>query len=530
MDTTRDTIRARRFRLLLAGILFLELALLVYANARWGPRHLDSDDSAEMILAELLSREGSVMSRNWYYSTEIRVLNTQLVMAPLFRVFSSWHTVRTVGTAILLILLEGSYLFLCASAEHGKKLALFAPVLLWPLSMWYYDIVLYGLYYIPHISITFCTLALFLRAGRNRRVSSFCALALLSFAAGLGGIRLPAICFAPLLAAALFLFLVHPEERQSRRAGLAAAALGAAASGAGYLVNRNVLLKYYSVGGNYTAAGIGFTVPSFRKLTSKLWEAMTVMGMKHPGFGSAEEILGILVFLMFLTLLLMTMRMIAHWRDLSYDARFLLVFYLFSLLVTLGIASCTSMFWSPRYFLLPCIGFVVVPAAYFSAFPLRGPLSRLLFLLIAVPLLLSGVKYHRTFAAENKLEYQTGAFEYILDSGMSFGFGDWDASDTLTELSDGRVHMCKLIDYKNADAWYWLMEKDFRKYADGPVFLLMGNGRLWFNGNIGHVHGSWTPMDLTYLQEGEVVFRDAYYTVWRYDSLAAFEEAAGKTF
>ena len=38
-------------------------------------------------------------------------MNTQLVMAPLFRLFSSWHTVRVLGSAILLLILLAAYLF-----------------------------------------------------------------------------------------------------------------------------------------------------------------------------------------------------------------------------------------------------------------------------------------------------------------------------------------------------------------------------------------------------------------------------------
>ena len=67
-------IRGNKF--LLGIILITEIALLTYATWRWGELHLDSDDSAEMILSELLSRSGEIVSKNWYYSTEIRVLNT----------------------------------------------------------------------------------------------------------------------------------------------------------------------------------------------------------------------------------------------------------------------------------------------------------------------------------------------------------------------------------------------------------------------------------------------------------------------
>ena len=73
----------KKHQKVLFGILLMaEIALMVYMTWQYGAQWLDSDDSAEMILAELLSREGGILSKNWYYSTELRVLNTQLVMAP----------------------------------------------------------------------------------------------------------------------------------------------------------------------------------------------------------------------------------------------------------------------------------------------------------------------------------------------------------------------------------------------------------------------------------------------------------------
>ena len=101
----------------------------------------------------------------------------------------------------------------------------------------------------------------------------------------------------------------------------------------------------------------------------------------------------------------------------------------------------------------------------------------------------------------------------------------------LTEVSNGRIHLCKLIDFGTPQAWYWLMEKDFQKYAKGkPVFLILDNNRLTFHGNIGHVVGDWEIDDLRYLDEGTVVFQDEYYTVWEYDSYEQFEAATGIVF
>gem|GEM_PF-5435070 len=63
--------------LLWAAVCF---ALLVVDWCCWAPNRLDADMASEQLLANLLAQKGGVMSTNWYYSTELRVLNTQLVM------------------------------------------------------------------------------------------------------------------------------------------------------------------------------------------------------------------------------------------------------------------------------------------------------------------------------------------------------------------------------------------------------------------------------------------------------------------
>ena len=95
--------------LLWAAVCF---ALLVVDWCCWAPNRLDADMASEQLLANLLAQKGGVKSSTRYYSTELRVLNTQLVMAPLFRLFTSWHTVRVVGSVTAFVVSVSSIKFL----------------------------------------------------------------------------------------------------------------------------------------------------------------------------------------------------------------------------------------------------------------------------------------------------------------------------------------------------------------------------------------------------------------------------------
>ena len=99
MQKTRDS------RTFLAWLLaaLAALALLLGYSHLYGDSWLSSDDSSEMILSHILAGEGGILTENWYYSTELRVLNTQLVWSALFRLSDRWHLVRLAGTAVSLV-------------------------------------------------------------------------------------------------------------------------------------------------------------------------------------------------------------------------------------------------------------------------------------------------------------------------------------------------------------------------------------------------------------------------------------------
>ena len=194
-------------------------ALLVVDWCCWAPNRLDADMASEQLLANLLAQEGSVMSTNWYYSTELRVLNTQLVMAPLFRLFTSWHTVRVVGSVVLILLYLAAWFWFGRSAKLKYSGLLGAGLLVLPYGALYRQYVLEGLYYIPHIAISFVVLGCAVRILRGgRRLAPAAGMVLFSFAAALGGPRQLFILNIPLtVAAALLCWLDAPPADTLRQ-------------------------------------------------------------------------------------------------------------------------------------------------------------------------------------------------------------------------------------------------------------------------------------------------------------------------
>ena len=91
-------------------LLGLALLFLIFLNLFYHDHWLDSDMAAEMIFSRLLADSGHLFATpEWYYSTEFRVLYTQLVMTPLFLLTDNWHLIRMAANLVTYLLMVFSY-------------------------------------------------------------------------------------------------------------------------------------------------------------------------------------------------------------------------------------------------------------------------------------------------------------------------------------------------------------------------------------------------------------------------------------
>lgn len=114
-----------------------------------GRKYLDSDMASEMILANLLNQEGGVLSKNWFYSTELRVFCLQ----PFYRIGlliqpHDWYMARVIGQMLCLIATIVSYLYMghnlvCAIMVFCQQLHLHARLE-------------HGIYFMASMGATIC--------------------------------------------------------------------------------------------------------------------------------------------------------------------------------------------------------------------------------------------------------------------------------------------------------------------------------------------------------------------------------------
>ena len=165
---------------------------------------MNGDTSSELVLSKMLADEGGILAKNWFYSTELRVINTQLIYKLVFMFFpNNWKAVRIVSDIIMLVLLAVCFQFMMKSLGYEKEGRWTLWMLFLPFGANYGYMIVYGAFYIPHICLTFLSLGLIaeLYKANTRRLKLIYLLLLLVVAllAGLGGARQALICYIPMV-------------------------------------------------------------------------------------------------------------------------------------------------------------------------------------------------------------------------------------------------------------------------------------------------------------------------------------------
>lgn len=457
----------------LAGIMILYWVF--YAKNITGL--LDSDMSSEMVLGKLVSGGNGVLSRNWFYSTEIRVLNNQIIFGLLFHIFGSWHRVRVASAIVLSLVMLASFFYLCRELGIQKYFPYAASFLFLPFSVIYSDIVLMGLYYIPHIVISFLTIAMILHLDRmfyESRLKYFwlveVLLALLSLLAGMGGPRQLIILYLPLVLTSLYRTY---QEKHFRYHGIYTALVF---SGIGYLLNARVLSKYFSFN-TWTELNFqNFSLEYVQRLISGI---LNSFGYTSGEIFSDALIRNVACFAIVIAIVLYYIYYFRHGKNLPSSERLLAIFFLMNLLVYFLLYNFTDMSYEDRY-ALPIIIFAIpLLVQVFRNHHWRKSTAITIGGIAGVLVFLSSVSVYRYQAGiDYNNERQQLAAALVAD-GYCAGYATYWNGNIMTELSDGALEMytwkkgaTEQIDVD--DLFLWLQKVDHATNPpQGKIFLML---------------------------------------------------------
>ena len=112
-------------------------ANIAYMCINWA-NIINSDASSELILARLLNSQGKFISEDWFYSTELRVLNTQFVYKiALFLFGDNWKYARCFSMAIFMLLIMGAAIYISKQLCQIDLGLMAAVIMIFPIGKWY---------------------------------------------------------------------------------------------------------------------------------------------------------------------------------------------------------------------------------------------------------------------------------------------------------------------------------------------------------------------------------------------------------
>lgn len=513
---------------ILLGFSFI---LLIFLNLFFQDHWLDSDMAAEMMFSKLLAEEGhAIATPDWYYSTEFRVLYTQLIMGPLFRICNNWHLIRTVTNLLFYGIMLASYFYFVKPLKiSGSLAAVTSLFLLLPFSETMMTHMQMGNTYLSHVILCFLFFGMFLRlVGKEdpkkfrRSVTAVCYI-LLALICGVSGVRYLLALQCPLVLTAFF-YLVKSREFQDFRQsvtwekckGLLSGSsfeymkyglLGLVAGVAGYGINvlwiskKYVFQTYGST--NFIAIYQGVL---FERLQNAIGTLLMLFGyVPERGFLSLRGLISMISFVFLGTFAF------CIWKCLKSSSgvrRFMTLFVTTAFFLNVFVFVFTTSTMVPRYYITILIFALPVLAFYWESGTF--PLDRMAVgLILALCLLVSTGKIVLSFATSDKNADKREVAAFLEDNGYDFGFATYVNGNIITELTEGAVEIANVGDPQFLDYFLWSTPAKYYQegYHQGETFLLLTAEEAL-------VYGEARPV-----QEGTQVYRDAYYTVLLYDSV-----------
>lgn len=451
---------------------------------------VDSDLASEMILSDLLNKEGTIISHNWFYSTELKVVNLQWFYRLGLLIFpNDWHLARTFGMAITLALFAAAMLFFVKCAGLGRAGLWMVGTLLWPFGQHYLVYAIYGGYYLVYTFFYMLVLALVLRslnADKKHCALQWVLACVITAVAGMNGVKQLMVFHAPLcLAAAILLVLaLHSCGKTDWKAALdacrkevrllAASLVTALAAAAGYFVSNAVLSRMYDF------KSYNFIVwnrdEDWFTLDRILMDFFHEFGYENGSgvfhFGGIAAAVGLLLGCwMFFCIVRLLLRLDKLERN---DK--LLVLLLVAMLAVCGVAYTYFHEYYLYFWLMNMPVAIAVMAVEIKTedFHILGA-RQLLGVGLAACFTLCAVSTVRQEQEHPYLAHKglNTAAEWLVDNGYTQGYSTFWNGNAMTELTSGKLEVWTLQSLDRDDVPNWLQPKSHLTTDPEHPFLLI---------------------------------------------------------
>ncbi len=525
---------------LLSVVLTCISVLMIYCFQTRSAAYMDSDMASEILLAKECFLEKTFWPRSWFYSTEIRLLNTQLVSTPLFLFTNNWYVIKTLTAIISCVILFFSQFFLLNSLAIKKTWVKFLVCIMCicpcSVDMWLY--VTFGNYYIPHIVLSFIYLTLYFYLITPESVSKKIYTVLLilfwtaSFLNGLATIRYLLIFVFPLALTVVYKGVKELYEKNGkfsfrtffindRRIFFAA---GGLISGCiGYVFNSTLLAKLYSFTQWNSTAYNTIGDISITRLHSDIFG---ILGYKNNI--SAMTPAGVINLLIYVFLVFLLIGCISFYKNKKKQNEKQLIYITFSLVSFIFTGFLyINMDYIARYFIMEIAFIPTIFAIIIDNVSFYRIHKYILGVSGAIVVLGGSFTTIQTVLSNDRNTNRYAVLSFLEKNNFNFGFATFWNANVLTFISNGKIEIANIgkdkIDDTEAIALknYYSYEKwltPARYYTDSyrqdeKCFLLVDTSEYG------------TSSSNKVFSGGRMVYEDAYYKVFEYSNPRALKNS-----
>lgn len=455
-------------------LVFICLSLAVGTFFLLGEHNIDADSASEMVLANLLNQERSILSRNWFYSTELRVISPVPIYQACLAFIHSWHLARTAANAILLFGMSALLIWAGKSVGLGEISVYMGALFILPVSWAQRFLVSWYGFYTVYVMDT-CLFLLLTVKGRGKGVYTF--LLLLGVVSGLSGVRMIMLCGFPLLASSIVCLLFKDAGKIERQRAWNAF-FGFLGMAMGYLINAHILAKYYLFR-QYDAIRLEkFSAEQCLKWAEALlrfWgyeEGVPLMSLQ----GVCN--VGIAIFILAIPLaIIAALTKAAELKPEQRAALFYAVFCCLTVMVMVCIGSDFAIADTSVGYFLPGMYFACACGLMIFRNKLGKHLGRVALIGLVLFFSCSSILSIRKNAVSSVTPRERAA-EWLSEKGYSRGYATYWNGNVLSYYTDGKLDVTTFASWGSPEPQEWLQRRDHMIPESRPVFIYTDDGEL----------------------------------------------------
>ena len=472
----------------------------------------DSDFASELVLGNFLAGQNKLLSSDWLYKSELRLLSTNLVYMPLFKIFDDWRMVYFIGACVIQLLLVLSYRYL--SRQIGLKQNAFflsASLVLLPICIYYGRFALYQTYYAPCFMMGFLMVGLYLSIIAHRKQRRLLdqglrlfALFVLAFGSSLNGARQIPGTILPLVLTTIVTGIYRQPKGTSlweilkrQRFECFLAIIVFLCAVLGFFIHNVILSQYFMFSSATNGSAV---IPAMDGIRNILVGSLTFFGFQeNRRLFSVEGILALASVFAALVFFSFSVRnLVSRQNHLDPSAGFIRLFFPVAMLLMTMIFLVTDRFVSYHSYYLPvfvwifpfiglCINDIPVPLRHIT-------LKQIMICLSCLILFANGI-YNNLYFIDpddkqvtysyltqekiDTLERLQGVVNFIEENEYDVGYATHWQSNIITAMTNGKIPMIRIIriypyfKYTYYDCLTYRETRELSFVEDKEIFLLL---------------------------------------------------------